>query len=181
MSMHPVNNDNSEKSDHGSGSAGFDGGDGGDYDGSMRERVTRLEAFADEALRRFDRLELAVERIRQELTEFRIEMKQELSTSRAEWKQEMTGHRLDTKHDIDNAIKWIVGVMIAISMAAITIITFVLNYGTLPKPVQSSPQPIVIYAGAPGALPMSAPPAPPTESPALPGILGPRQPGNEGR
>ena len=131
--MHPVKSDSDEPSEE-SNRAGFDGGGGGGYDGSMRERITKLEAIAEEVFRRLDRLEHICERLETELKSLR---------------RELYEYRIETKRDIDNAIKWIVGVMLAISMAAITIVTFVLNYAT-PKTV-SAPQPIVIYATAPPA------------------------------
>lgn len=94
----------------------------------MNERTTRQEVVTAEVARPSDRLEHLAE---------------ELDAKLAEW-------RLESKRDIDRFIKSIVGVMLAISMAAITIITFVLNYAT-PKAVPSA-QPIVIYATpSPGA------------------------------
>ena len=138
--MHPVKSDSDEPSEA-SNRAGFDGGGGGGYDGSMRERITKLEAFAAEAFRRFDRLEAICDRLERTCERLEAEIKS--------IRQDLNDYRIETKRDIDNAIRWIVGVMFAISMAAITIVTFVLNYAT-PKTV-SAPQPIVIYATAPPA------------------------------
>ena len=143
--------------------AAFDGGGGDGYDGSMRERVTKLEAFAAEAFRRFDLLEATCERLdrtceRLERTCERLERTCErIDTEVKVLRQDLNEYRVETKRDIENAIRWIVGVMLAISMAAITIITFVLNYAT-PKVEPPAHQPIVIYATAP---PTIKPPAQP--------------------
>jgi hypothetical protein len=163
MTMHPVKNDDSDESDGDHERASFDGGDGGGYDGSMRERIAKLEAFATETFRRLDRLGTLAERHEIQLSAAitrldGINAKLESVASKQDlMKQEISEFRLAAKRDIDNAIKWIVGVMLAISMAAITIITFVLNYAT-PKAGPASPQPIVIYATAPPATPIPAPP-----------------------
>jgi hypothetical protein len=184
MTMHPLKNEDSDKSDEEVARTGFDGGGGGGYDGSMRERITRLEAFTAEALRRFDRLEARVDNIgiqvnaltkavgevkhdlsehraatKQDSSDFTAAIKQDFSDFKAATKQDLLEHRLATKHDIDNAIRWIVGMMLAISMAAITIITFVLNYATprAETAVPAATQPIVIYATAPPAGTADAP------------------------
>lgn len=136
MTMHPVKSD-SDEPDEAPNRTGFDGGGGDGYDGSMRERVTKLEAFAAEAFRRFDRLDATCERLERTCEHIDTEVKV--------LRQDLNQYRIETKRDIDNAIRWIVGVMLAISMAAITIITFVLNHAT-PKAQPATQQPIVIYA-----------------------------------
>ena len=169
MTMHPVKSD-SDEPDDAPNRAAFDGGGGDGYDGSMRERVTKLEAFAAEAFRRFERLEATCERLdrtcerlertceRLERTCERLERTCErIDTEVKVLRQDLNEYRVETKRDIENAIRWIVGVMLAISMAAITIITFVLNYAT-PKAEPAAQQPIVIYATAP---PTIKPPAQP--------------------
>ncbi|HEU4853632.1 MAG TPA: hypothetical protein VFT37_15900 [Telluria sp.] len=84
----------------------------------MNDRLTKLEAFSEGFQRSLDGLTARTDRLEALL--------------------------LATKDDVNNAVKWIVGIMLAISMAAITIITFVLNNAT-PKVVPAA-QPIVIYA-----------------------------------
>lgn len=107
----------------------------------MNERITRLEVVAAEVIRRLDRLEQRLDRLEH--------LVEGIGGKIAEY-------RIETRRDIDQAIKWIVGVMLAISMAAITIITFVLNYAT-PKAAPAA-QPVVIYA-------MPAPARPGTGAP----------------
>lgn len=104
----------------------------------MNDRITKLEAFSAEVLRRFDGLESRMGRLASRMDRLEALL-------------------ISTKDDVNNAVKWIVGVMLAISMAAFTIITFVLNNAT-PK-VAPVPQPIVIYTAE---LP-HARPAPPSQ------------------
>jgi len=148
--MQPVKNDDSDNSDQRAKRAGFDGGGGGGYDGTMNERITKLETLGAQVVLRLDRVEHRLDGVEYRLdgverrldgVERRLEKLDQLLVGLIE---KVAEYRLETKRDIDQAIKWIVGVMLAISMAAITIITFVLNYAT-PKAVPAA-QPIVIYA-----------------------------------
>ena len=58
-------------------------------------------------------------------------------------------------------VKWMVGTAVGLGVAAITVMTFVLN-NAAPKSVASPPAPIIIYAPpAPPAIAM--PPVPPKQ------------------
>ena len=149
---------------------GFDGGDGGGYDGPMHRRVTRLEEFAIEARRRFDRIDATLAELggrldrgesRMDRSESRLDRIEtrldriETRLDRMETRLEFTATKEDVERSANSIIKWMVGVLVALSMAAITIITFVLNYATPPTPAAAT-QPIVIYLpAAPGPAPAS--------------------------
>ncbi|MFD2367047.1 hypothetical protein [Pseudoduganella sp. GCM10020061] len=114
----------------------------------MRERITKLEAFAADAMKRFDGIDARFDRVEARLDTL---------------SQQLHDYRIETKHDIDNAVRWIVGVILAVSMAAITIVTFVLNHAT-PRtmPPAQQLQPIIIYASVPsGTQARSTAPAQP--------------------
>lgn len=77
-----------------------------------------------------------------------------------ETRVEQTATKADLADNKSEMIKWIVGTAVAMSAAAITVMTFVLNNAT-PKAPAASPQPIVIYAPAPAAQPVPVAPAKP--------------------
>lgn len=162
MSTHPLKEPDDEREPGPAAQHHFDGGGGGGYDDPMHRRVNRLEQFANEARQRFDRVEARLERVddRLERVEDRLERVEgrleriEGRLERVEARLEFTATKEDLEKSASSTVKWIVGVLFALSMAAITIITFVLNYATLPKPAAPAApapaaQPIVIYVPSP--------------------------------
>lgn len=73
-----------------------------------------------------------------------------------ETRVEQTATKADLADNKSEMIKWIVGTALAMSAAAITVMTFVLNNAT-PKAPAPPQQPIVIYAPAAAAAPQQAP------------------------
>lgn len=105
-------------------------------------RVIRLEEFAAVTGERLARIE---SRLEDTVT------KADLAEKVGELKAELAGKVGELKSDIhrtaNETIRWIVGMGVGLGVAAITIITFVLNYATpkaLVTPVTSA-APITIY------------------------------------
>lgn len=109
----------------------------------MEARLTGLEEFVAEMKKRLGRIEMRLE---------------EMAT-----KAELAALQGEMNKGFADMVKWVVGTAMALGATGLTVITFVLNNAT-PKPVQSSPAPIIIYAQpvaaapakmelAPGALP----------------------------
>lgn len=119
-------------------------------------RVIRLEEFAAVTGERLARIESRLEdtATKADLAEKVGELKAELAEKAGELKSDI--HRTSNE-----TIRWIVGMGVGLGVAAITIITFVLNYATPKAPVTpvTSAAPITIYA-----QPVTpAPPAPATK------------------
>jgi hypothetical protein len=122
-------------------------------------RVIRLEEFAAVTGERLARIESRLEDTvtKADLAEKVGELKAELAEKVGELKSDI--HRTSNE-----TIRWIVGMGVGLGVAAITIITFVLNYATPKAPVTpvtpvTSAAPITIYA-----QPVTpAPPAPATK------------------
>lgn len=147
MTTHPLKEPEEEPERENNAQHGFDGGDGGGYDGPMHRRVTRLEEFAYEARRRFDRIDATLAELGGRLDRCESRM------DRMESRLEFTATKEDVERSANSIIKWMIGVLVALSMAAITIITFVLNYATLPKPAPASHvHPIIIHVPAAPAI-----------------------------
>ncbi|RFP15841.1 MULTISPECIES: hypothetical protein [unclassified Duganella] len=99
-------------------------------------RFIRLEEFAVEARQRLERLE-----------EFAIEARERLI--KIETRLDHIEANMVTKADLANLsatmIKWIVGMVTGAGLAAITVMTFVLNNAVPPKSASAAaPAPIVI-------------------------------------
>jgi hypothetical protein len=103
------------------------------HNGAMEERVKKLEDGQQELKTQLVRIDTRLDH---------IEGSMATKTDLAEYKSEM--------------IKWIVGTAIAMGVAAITVMTFVLNNAT-PKAPAAPQQPIVIYAPAAAVAPQTAP------------------------
>jgi hypothetical protein len=105
-------------------------------------RVIRLEEFAAVTGERLARIE---SRLEDTVT------KADLAEKVGELKAELAGKVGELKSDIhrtaNETIRWIVGMGVGLGVAAITIITFVLNYATPKAPVTpvTSAAPITIY------------------------------------
>jgi hypothetical protein len=111
----------------------FDGGDGGGYDSGMEARVTKLESFVIDTRERLVKIEGRLDGI-----DSRMATRSDL--------HEMGG----------SLIKWMVGTAVGLGVAAVTVMTFVLNNAT-PKAPAVQPNPIIIQ------IPSSAPTAPPPQ------------------
>ena len=105
-------------------------------------RVIRLEEFAAVTGERLARIESRLEDTvtKADLAEKVGELKAELAGKVGELKS-------DIHHTSNETIRWIVGMGVGLGVAAITIITFVLNYATPKAPVTpvTSAAPITIY------------------------------------
>jgi hypothetical protein len=91
------------------------------YDEGMRSRIDKLEHFADETRVRLARIEARLDSIEQNMA------------TKADLQQALNAH-----------IKWTVGTAVGLGVAAITVMTFVLN-NAIPKPAPVIPAaPIVL-------------------------------------
>lgn len=112
----------------------LDGGGGGGDNGAMQARVATLEDFAQKANDRLGLIDVRLAHIEAKLDTFAT--KSDL--------HEMGG----------GLIKWMVGTAVGLGVAAITVMTFVLN-NAAPKAPTAAPAPIIIN------VPSQAPPAKP--------------------
>jgi tetrahydromethanopterin S-methyltransferase subunit G len=101
----------------------------------------------DEDSKRLDRLELLAEQTRLELRAI------DLRLAKIETRLDQTATKSDLQQAINSMVKWVVGTMFGAGVAAVTIMTFVLNNAT---PKAAAP-PLVIQ------LPYGALPAPPVK------------------
>lgn len=111
------------------------GGDGGNMDG-MEARVIKLEEFAQETRERLTRIETRLDQ---------------------------TATKADLSEAMNGMVKWVVGTGVALGVAGITIMTFVLNNATPKPPAGSTPPPIIINVPAAAAPAETAPQASPTK------------------
>ena len=109
----------------------IDSGGGPPHDDTMEARIVKLEEFAVDAKERLVRIET---RLDQTLT-------------KADFAEAMSAQ-----------VKWIVGTALGLGVAAITVMTFVLN-NAVPKPPSAAPVPIVIYAQPSASPPTVAAPS----------------------
>ncbi|MES2128272.1 MAG: hypothetical protein V4463_13460 [Pseudomonadota bacterium] len=124
----------------------------------MDERLQNLEEFARDARQEFRTIDGHL----QKLEDFAVEARQEFRgidtrLSRIEVRLDQTASKDDLAYAINGVIKWMVGLAITLSVAAVTIMTFVLNNAT-PKATGSAP-PAIFYV-YPGQAPMPAVPVP---------------------
>lgn len=103
------------------------------YDDGMEARVVKLEDFAVETRERLTRIET---------------------------KLDATATKADLVEAINGQIKWMVATAVVLAVAAITIMTFVLNNAT-PKAAlaTSAPQPPAIIINVPPSAPASTAPS----------------------
>lgn len=134
-----------------SGSASVAGGGQPPYDEGMENRVVKLEDFAAESSKRFDRIDARLEQ-----TVTKAELAKEIGELRAEM------HR-----GFADVIKWMVGMTVLLGATGITVMTFVLNHGVPRMPVvHPAPQPIIIQLPPTATPPVTSVPTPPaTASP----------------
>lgn len=104
-----------------------DGGGGPPHNGDMDARLAKLEAL------------IPTLSTKEEVAKLRGETKEGFADVRAS----VEGVRADMHKNTSEIIKWVVGTAIVISMAAITIMTFVLN-NAAPKQPPAVQQPILI-------------------------------------
>ena len=109
----------------------------------MEARVAKLEEFAAETRDRLARIESRLDGI--------------------DARMAMMATKADLAELSERMIKWIAGTAIAMSAAAITVMTFVLNHAVSRAPaVQPAPIIITIPAPAAGGVPSAAPPPHPS-------------------
>lgn len=114
--------------------AAVDVSGGPPHDGGMDKRVEKLEEFAQDAKDRLIKIETRLDQ---------------------------TVTKADLSDAMNAQIKWMVGTAVVLGVAAITVMTFVLN-NAVPKPPTAQPLqpvPIVIYAqpATTSAPPLAAP------------------------
>ena len=112
----------------------FDGGDGGGYDGNMDARIAKLEDFVVDA--------------RDRLT--KIETRLDQTATKTDLAGEAGSIRNDVQKGFNDMIKWVVGTAVVLGVAAITVMTFVLNNAS-PKAPAAQPAPIIITVPQPAA------------------------------
>ena len=115
-----------------SGSADVAGGGNPPYDGDMEARVIKLEDFAVDTRERLTRIETRLDQ---------------------------TATKADLHELSASMIKWMVGTAVGLGVAAITIMTFVLN-NAAPKVTSGSSAPIIITIPSAPIAPQSAPQVP---------------------
>jgi tetrahydromethanopterin S-methyltransferase subunit G len=86
---------------------------------------------------RMDRFEERLEQTRLEVQTIDVRL------TRIETRLDQTATKTDLQQAINSMVKWVVGTMFGASVAAVTIMTFVLNNAT-PKVAPASPAPIII-------------------------------------
>ncbi|CAN7477518.1 hypothetical protein LJR074_003221 [Acidovorax sp. LjRoot74] len=109
----------------------LEGGGGPPHNEDMDARLAKLEAL------------IPTLSTKEEVVKLRGETREGFESVRGEIKASVEGVRSDMHKNTSEIIKWVVGTAIAISMAAITIITFVLNNAT-PKQLPTAQPPIII-------------------------------------
>lgn len=102
---------------------------------AMEAGLAQFEQFAAEARQRFARIETRLDQ----------------TATKADLFDAVGGLRAAMHQDSLGMIKWIVGTAAGLAAAAVTVMTFVLNYATPPR---NMPVPIVRAAPAPAAPPV---------------------------
>lgn len=108
------------------------------HNGDMDARLAKLEALIPTLSTKEE-----VVKLRGETKEGFADVRASIESVRGEIKASIEAVRSDMHKNTSEIIKWVVGTAIAISMAAITIMTFVLNNATQKQP-PAAQQPIVI-------------------------------------
>jgi hypothetical protein len=116
------------------------------YDRDMDRRLTRLEMFVEEARRRFDAIDARLDRLERRLEDTAQQLRAEMQQLRSDIQQ--------MRSEIGSATRWIIGTMIAIAVAAVTAMTFVLNNAT---PARAAPPPRIAASPADGSQAASQP------------------------
>lgn len=98
----------------------------------MEERIVKLEEFAADTK---DRL-------------VRIESRLDQMATKADLAEKVGELKTEIQRSVNEMIRWMVGTAIGLGVAAITVITFVLNNAT-PKTPPLPPTPITINTQAP--------------------------------
>ncbi|MGV7211360.1 hypothetical protein ACLB1G_26270 [Oxalobacteraceae bacterium A2-2] len=109
----------------------------------MEARIEKLEEFAVDAKKRLERLE-----------EFATDTRERLV--RIETRLDQMATKADLHELASTMVKWIVGSVSGMAVAAITVVTFVLN-NAVPK---APAAPIIIYARPAPAIQQPAPATP---------------------
>lgn len=108
---------------------GVDNGGGPPHDGDMEARVAKLEEFVIDTRERLTKIETRLDGIDTKMAT-----------------------KADIHESANSMIKWVVGTGAGLGVAAITVMTFVLNNAT-PKAPAAQPAPIVIQIPATAATP----------------------------
>jgi hypothetical protein len=109
----------------------------------MEAGPTQFEEFAAEARERFARIDTRLDQM----------------VTRAEFIEAIGSLRVEMHQEFAGMIKWVVGTAVVLGAAAITVMTFVLNYATPPKtPVAPLVQ--TVPAPQPASIIIQLPPYP---------------------
>ena len=131
---------------------GIDGGAGSGrppHNGNMEARVIRLEDFAQKAEARFDGIDKRLDGIDVRLNGIDVRL------AGIDAKLDTFATKADLHEMGGSMIKWMVGTAVGLGVAAITVMTFVLN-NAAPKAAAAAMPPAIIVnvpAAAPPALP----------------------------
>ncbi|MDL2356336.1 MAG: hypothetical protein QFF03_13855 [Pseudomonadota bacterium] len=105
------------------------------YAGGMEAGPSKLEEFIPEARERFARIETRLDQTvtKADLAEAIGSARFEISGLRGQIGNEISALRSEMHKEFTGMVKWIVGTAVVLGAAAITVITFVLNYATPPR------------------------------------------------
>jgi hypothetical protein len=130
----------------------FDGGDGGGYDGSMEKRLTALETqFATVIPTLATKLDIA-------------DLKGEVTKSSGEVKTDMATVRAEIAKSSGETHKWMIATVIGLFVGfggLFMAMSNALKPSAPSRPVEQTPQPIVIYAQPAAAGPTAPTPSEP--------------------
>lgn len=98
----------------------------------MEDRIEKLEAFAADTRDRLARIESRLDQM----------------ATKADLAEKVGELKTEIQRSVNEMIRWMVGTAIGLGVAAITVITFVLNNAT-PKAAPPAPVPITINTQAP--------------------------------
>lgn len=98
----------------------------------MEDRIEKLEAFAADTRDRLARIESRLDQM----------------ATKADLAEKVGELKTEIQRSVNEMIRWMVGTAIGLGVAAITVITFVLN-NAMPKAPPPPPTPITINTQAP--------------------------------
>lgn len=124
----------------------------------MTAALGQNKAEVDARLANFDAsIKTGFSELRAEFASMRTEMAKQSGDMRTE----MANVRAETHKGTVDIIKWVIGTILAVALATVSILTFVINNVTPKTPAPATaPAPVVIYA-QPGPTPQAPAPAPP--------------------
>lgn len=119
----------------------------------------KSKQIMDDNERRFERIDERFNEIDRRFNDVDKRFGQvDVRLARIETRLDQMATREDLEHAINSVVKWVVGTMLGAAIAAVTVMTFVLN-NAVPKPAAASmPAPIIIQLPPPGQVAVPAKP-----------------------